>query len=152
MLDERNAARFWAKVEVRAADECWPWRAAKDVHGYGRFHAIPERSLLAHRVAYVLTVGAIPEGFTLDHVRARGCTRRDCCNPAHLEMVTPAENKRRGNSPAAVNARKTHCKRGHELAGDNIYITKQGWRYCQTCQRLRDQRRRNRAHVLNDPL
>lgn len=53
---------------------------------------------MAHRVAYELAIGPIPEGLTIDHVKARGCTRVDCCNPAHLEAVTYAENQHRGRN------------------------------------------------------
>jgi hypothetical protein len=48
--------------------------------------------LLVHRDVYEQLVGPIPEGLVLDHL----CRNRSCCNPAHLEPVTTAENVRRG--------------------------------------------------------
>jgi hypothetical protein len=61
-------------------------------------------------------------------------------NPEHLEVVTCRENVLRGNGHAAVNARKTHCNRGHELTGSNLLIdvgTRK--RRCREC-RNRDRR------------
>lgn len=111
-LGWRKSNRFWGKVDKRGSNECWPWLGRLNPKGYGSFDT-PHGSSLAHRVAYVLSIGPIPEGFTLDHVRARGCTRRDCCNPAHLEPVTQRVNVLRGDGLPAQNARKTHCPRGH---------------------------------------
>lgn len=90
---------------------------------------------MAHRVAYEATVGPIPKGLQVDHL----CRNRLCVNPSHLEAVTPAENKRRGFSPPAINARKTHCIHGHELAGANVYYRKDrpGRRQCRECERIR---------------
>lgn len=91
---EAAATRFWAKVDRRADDECWPWLGVILHIGYGQ-HGIGGKRELAHRVAYELAVGPIPAGLQIDHVLARGCIRRDCVNPAHLEPVTARENVRR---------------------------------------------------------
>lgn len=85
---------------------------------------------LAHRVAYEMLVGPIPEGKQLDHL----CRQRTCWNPAHLEVVTGRENTLRGVGRTAVNAAKTHCSRGHELAGDNLYVH-DGQRKCRACKK-----------------
>jgi hypothetical protein len=51
-----------------------------------------------------------------------------------MEPVTRAVNVLRGDSPNAVNARKTHCKRGHPLFGDNLYTRKdKPGRQCKQC-------------------
>ena len=91
--------RFWAKVDK--TDSCWLWTAAT-THGYGCFDAKPFGTALAHRIAYLLLVGPIPEGLHLDHL----CRVTKCVNPAHLEPVTGAENSRRAH------AARTHCKSG----------------------------------------
>src|SRR6266576_3456485 len=100
--------RFWAKVDRRGSEECWPWQANRG-RGYGNVW-IAGRMYRAHRVAYELLIGPIPEGLTLDHL----CRNRGCVNPAHLEPVTSRENTLRGEGISANNARKTHCKHGHE--------------------------------------
>lgn len=86
--------RFWAAVDRRGPEECWPWLKGKDGHGYGAF-TFHGRTMGAHRFAYERLFGPIHPDLELDHVAARGCTRRDCCNPWHLEEVTHAENVRR---------------------------------------------------------
>lgn len=146
--------RFWAKVDKRGPDECWPWTGkarnrATGAHQYGRFALWNAETLkydawLAHRLAYTLVVGPIPDGLTLDHL----CKHTLCCNPAHMEPVTQAENVRRGDSPFAINARKTHCDGGHELAGDNLWVNpRNGQRRCKACARASDRRRRARLKV-----
>lgn len=77
--------RFWAKVQQRGADECWPWQAAKLPGGYGRV-AWQGDVIGAHRVAFELTHGFRPE------VVMHRCDDPPCCNPAHLLPGTPALN------------------------------------------------------------
>ena len=72
-------------------DECWPWLGGIDGRGYGCAAAGNGRAVKAHRLAYQLLVGPIPEGLELDHL----CRNRVCCNPVHLEPVTHRENLRR---------------------------------------------------------
>jgi len=119
--------RFWAKVEK--TEGCWPWRAALHPTGYGAFR-LDGKTRATHRLAYEEMIGPIPEGLTLDHL----CRNRACCNPAHLEPVTLAENLLRGMSPPAQNARKTHCPHGHEYGGANLAM-KAGARRCLACHR-----------------
>jgi hypothetical protein len=86
------ADRFWAKVDRRGPDDCWIWLGAKISSGYGTIYFGGKvRIVLAHRVAFELEVGPIPDGLELDHL----CFERACVNPAHLEPVTKQENLRR---------------------------------------------------------
>lgn len=133
--DARLPSRFWEKVCEDPETDCWVSTACVGGHGYGLFfHAEPRQ--LAHRVAYEALIEEIPDNLVIDHVAARGCTRRNCVNPLHMEVVTRRENTLRGKGATAVNAAKTECKRGHPLSGDNISIV-QGRRRCKACHRLR---------------
>lgn len=79
---------------LRQEGECWLWTGAITPHGYGVFSIGPKsapRSIVAHRVAYEVLVGPIPDGAVLDHV----CGNRACCRPEHLEPVTHAVNTQR---------------------------------------------------------
>ncbi len=130
------AERLWPKVDRRGPDECWLYKGFVDKLGYGRIRVgdHPTRAIGVHRAAYELLVGPIPEGLTLDHL----CRKPSCVNPAHLEAVTVRVNTMRGMGPAAVNARQTHCRRaGHPLSGDNLFVTKRGYRSCMACNRDR---------------
>lgn len=88
-LSESDISRFWAKVEK--TEQCWLWRAAASA-GYGRFSIVysdgRKGMLAAHRVAYTLLRGEIPEGLVLDHK----CHQPSCVNPKHLRPVTVKQN------------------------------------------------------------
>jgi len=115
---------------------CWRWTAFTH-QGYGKC-AVPELGeQLAHRVSYIVFRGEIPEGLTLDHL----CRNRWCVNPWHLEPVSNVENVMRGEGVCARNARKTHCKHGHELSPENIYWRPNGRRECATCKTIRNRNR-----------
>ena len=133
----REAARFMSKVD-RTGD-CWLWLAAKDGAGYG-FATVGKQRQKAHRAAYELLIGPIPEGLQLDHL----CRNPPCVNPAHLEPVTGRENTLRGISPIAVNARKTRCKRGHSFTPENTIHRPSGRRACRTCKAVWDEADRRR--------
>lgn len=153
--------RFWRKVDASGGlDACWFWTASVDGGGYGEFVPVRnEKKAKAHRFAYELLVGPIPDGLELDHlchtedltchpIRQEPCRHRACCNPWHMEPVTHAENLRRGRSDpnrlGRVEAAKTHCKWGHPFDEANTYITPRGYRNCRACMRRSDERRRER--------
>lgn len=139
--------RFWSKV--KKTETCWLWTGGLTDTGYGQFFPSGRRQVRAHRFAYELLVGPVPEGLFLDHVKARGCRNRHCVNPAHLEPVTNRVNVLRGEGPTAVNALKSHCHRGHPYDADT-YITPQGWRRCRICKRASD--RVASPHAPAEPL
>lgn len=118
---------FWARVHK--TEGCWQWTGNVAPNGYGR---IGNRLYCAHRYAYALLVGTIPDGKQLDHL----CRNRSCVNPAHLEVVTRRENILRGVGITAQLARQTHCKRGHLFSAENTYLYR-GSRSCMACQRER---------------
>ena len=118
---------------------CWvdPNRSL-DGKGYTQVNQ-KGREKSGHREAYRLLVGPIPEGLEIDHL----CRDTRCYNPAHLEPVTHRENTRRSKA-----ATKTHCKRGHELKGYNLYLNpRTGHRSCRVCRQAQsaacNERKRN---------
>lgn len=119
---------FWSGVD--RAEGCWTWARYRTTEGYGRFVWMTV-ARPAHCVAYEWLVGPIAAGLILDHL----CRNRACIRPDHLEPVTSVENVMRGMSAWAVNARKTHCKRGHEFTPENTRMKGRG-RCCRTCARL----------------
>lgn len=70
-----------------APDECWDWEYYGDRKGYGRVK-VNGRHHYIHRVSYEAHVGPIPDGMVIDHA----CRNRGCWNPAHLRVVTIAQN------------------------------------------------------------
>lgn len=91
--------RFRVKIRPRkhpTMGRCWVWTAGCTRDGYGKvWHE--GRAVGAHRAVYVILVGPIPPGMTLDHL----CRRITCVRPSHMEIVTHEENVRRGNKERA---------------------------------------------------
>ena len=130
--------RLWAKVD--RGEGCWIWNGAKNPLGYGKLY-VDGRWLQAHRVAYELVYGPIPEGADLDH----RCRVPSCVRPSHLQPVTHRENILRGEAPAARHAAKTHCPKGHPYSGPNLRIDTNGARRCRACESERNRARKARA-------
>ena len=86
--DPRRVARFLAKVEQRSVGECWPWTKSTRTSGHGQFSIGTGDLVQAHRFAYTLAHGPIPDGLVVRHT----CDNRPCCNPAHLIVGTQRQN------------------------------------------------------------
>jgi hypothetical protein len=120
--------RFEAKYTPEPNSGCWLWLGSGLPAGYGQMWN-GDTVEAAHRISYKLFRGEIPQGLEIDHK----CRVRCCVNPDHLELVTHKENMRRGCGEMGLNARKTHCKRGHAFDEKNTYWNKNGGRFCRAC-------------------
>lgn len=82
--------KFWAMVKKGPIDACWDWKGSIRRDGYGSA-ALTVQSVYfskAHRVAFVLHFGPIPNGLHVLHA----CNNKRCCNPSHLYPGTRARN------------------------------------------------------------
>lgn len=149
--------RFWSKVnrdgpvppQRPELGPCWLWTRATFRDGYGEFQYATRDTRGAHRVAYELSIGPIPEGLTVDHVCHNGnpscdggreCIHRRCVNPDHLEAVPFRTNVMRGESIPAKAARSDTCAKGHDLTDPaNLKPPRKNGkvrRECRRCTRL----------------
>lgn len=136
--------KVWQRLVVTPSG-CWEWTGAM-TQGYGRVRW-ERRSRPVHRLMVEWATGEpVPAGMEPDHL----CRNTACANPNadHLEVVTHAENVRRGRwsaGAAAAQLAKTHCKNGHELTPENTYVPPgKPFRQCKTCVRAAKRRYRAR--------
>ena len=136
----QDGRRFWAKV--RKSDGCWLWQASTSV-GYGQIN-IGGRPQRAHRVAWELTFGGIPDGLWVLH----RCDTRLCVRPGHLFLGTVTDNNRdmfaKGRNRSIGRAGRplpSHCCHGHPFTEANIYRRRDGrGRECRYCNSHRSER------------
>jgi hypothetical protein len=88
-----------------------------------------KKAIKAHRAAWMLVNGPVPEGMVLDHI----CRNRACINLDHLRVVTQQENIMAGLHNID---NRSHCNQGHLFEG-NIMVRKSGKRECGECNRVR---------------
>lgn len=116
---------FESKIVSKAGGH-WLLSCNRNSKGYAVISTGGGVKKYAHRVAYELYVGPIPEGLVIDHE----CEIRWCCNPEHLRPMTNAGNIRRAYK---------QCKRGHDLNDPEVaYINRSGRRICRPCQNIRN--------------
>jgi len=146
-----NLERFLEKTK-RADSGCLEWLACRNTKGYGWFR-FDGRNQVAHRVAWMLEHGDIPEGLCICHT----CDNRICVDVDHLFLGTVKDNNRdmflKGRN-ANQNTKKNHCPQGHPYAGSNLYLRPgTTHRMCRACTRdatrkWRDRKRRPQLELF----
>ncbi len=91
--NEEAKARLMAKVTKNEHTDCWNFGGALASKGNGEHRFLHYRhgglkETRAHRVAYLLFIGPIPDGQLIRHK----CDNASCVNPAHLEPGTHQDN------------------------------------------------------------
>lgn len=145
LADEKYRYKTWERIQKRIAVSptgCWEWQLST-VDGYGQI-SVGKKIVAVHRVALAIARGAgWPRHLQVDHL----CRNRVCCNPEHLELVSGAENTRRGIS-GEINGerqrRKTHCPQGHSYKEHGYAHPKTGHRHCKTCRAAGERKRKDR--------
>ena len=140
-------SRLESKYIPEPNSGCWIWIGCIDKCGYGKMSVGKES--LAHRVSYRLYKGEIPDDLEIDHK----CRVRCCVNPDHLEAVTHTENIARGEYAATHRNRvKKHCKRGHELTGDNLILKKYKNSIRRNCRLCHNNNTNKRNHLKREKV
>ncbi len=99
--------RFWSKVDKTA--DCWNWKAGKFTFGYGAFR-LRRNNVRAHRFAWELTYGKIPEGLEVCH----SCDNPACVRPEHLFL-----GKQKDNVQDAIDKGRFNPRECNQLSGEN---------------------------------
>jgi len=91
---EQIIGKIMSNIKVNQETGCWEWQGANSGTGrgggYGRV-CISGCTSATHKVVYTHFYGYVPNGEQIDHL----CMNRLCCNPVHLELVTPKQNIKR---------------------------------------------------------
>jgi len=132
--------KLFARRVLALPNGCWRWTRTVLSNGYGQVTISCKRGS-AHRTAYEMARGPVPDGLVLDHL----CRFRACVNPDDLEPVTNRINILRGPSPAAWFAVALICTHGHSL--EDAHLRPSGGRTCRVCRVASGKRNGERRRV-----
>lgn len=120
---------FACNIVISGTTGCW-LHQSRDLSPSGYARAVVDgKRYMVHRYTYEVYNGPLKDGMHVHHT----CGVRTCCNPAHLEQVTPRENVMASpTSVAAINAAKTHCPKGHDYE-THAMNRSNGKRDCKQC-------------------
>lgn len=132
------ASRFWSKVNK--TDGCWLWTASlmqrrdsrnrDNKHRYGRF-TLRNRPITAHRMAWILTHGEIPNGLWVLH----RCDVPQCVRPDHLFLGTVADNVADMCAKGRQNLEPAHAA-ARAKNGEKNSLAKLTWEQVREIRRL----------------
>ena len=117
-MAHRTLLRFWKRMN-HTESGCWEWQGARNPAGYGvvRVHY---KMCRAHRVAYELTHGPIPDGLLACH----RCDNPPCCNPDHLFLGTRKDNNddrhAKGRTRSGAGSRYGEAINTAKLTADDV--------------------------------
>lgn len=126
---EKKLEKFFSKI-VTTKSGCWEWIGCTS-KGYGLFRGFDSEKTSSHRFSYLIFNGELKNKMHIDHL----CKNTKCCNPRHLEQVTPKENVIRAKTQI------THCPYGHQYSQKNTRLYKNA-RNCKECNKLRSRKTR----------
>lgn len=127
------AADLWRKADKSGGElACWNWTASfrdsRGTHRYGKHHDVNGRATRAHKQAYELVHGPVPDGTFVMHT----CDNPACINPSHLIAGTPFQNARDMIEKDRMAWSRTHCANGHARA-EHTATRRNGRRVCRVC-------------------
>jgi hypothetical protein len=134
----RALARFMSKIDDSNGTGCWEWTGSMMDGGYGQFFygsiQGKERNGKAHKAAWVLLKGPVPEGMLVLHK----CHNRRCCNPDHLYLGTHMDNMKDRDEAGRTSrgAHRYNFKRDEELNTKIGQLRAQGLRIDMICEQL----------------
>lgn len=140
-----------SNVIIDLTTGCWVWGRAKDSNGYGML-TIHGKQVRLHRLAALIWHAIpLPAKKVIRHI----CDNPSCFNPEHIIPGTQAENMKDCSTKGRIaNSKKTICKRGHALSGENLYVCTNAsgnpMRVCRSCRtfRMRNYMRKKRHSSL----
>lgn len=125
-----QTSAIWNQCKISQDTGCWVFGGIIAANGYGHTKLKTGKKYysLVHRVMYSNMLGPIPKGHHVHHL----CKNRSCCNPAHLESISPSDHKKL--EPPVP---KKYCNHGHKMTPENTIIVRRrsgsSNRACRTC-------------------
>lgn len=111
-LEERKQI-FLSRISFEQRPGCWMWTWSLNSTGYGKFNPRPGFVTEAHRAAWELFIGSIPDKMQVLHKCDEGLSKGDisyrrCVNPAHLYLGTQEENMRDASAKGRLSTGDEH--------------------------------------------
>lgn len=137
MVPKKLVDRFNSKWKLDAVTGCWQWTASAAGRGvsYGQIKLPGERrQIYAHRLAYLIHKGDVPEGMSVCHT----CDNRLCVNPEHLFLGTTKDNQQdmKSKGRSLFGEKNGKAKLTEELAREVIRLLRTGLPQIEIAERV----------------